>query len=81
MNTVQLPGAILYVAAPEEATEADRIAEVEVTACVPDIEIERVHNYMEISTPRVLFGKSFYKGLDSIRSLLEYETRQQNKLR
>lgn len=65
---LSLPGATLYVA--RKATKNDKIAEEEVTALVPDIDIYRTAPYNEMTVPRLAYGRSFYRGLPSIRSFL-----------
>jgi hypothetical protein len=63
---------VLYLSG-DTPTETDRLAEVAVKKFDPSVTVERVHDYMEISTPRLLSGRSFYRGLASIMAFIEYE--------
>ena len=63
---------VLYVSA-DDPTDDDRAAEREIRAFAPKVRIDRVKAYTEISTPRLMSGRSFYRGLGSIRAFIEQE--------
>jgi hypothetical protein len=71
---------ILYVSA-DNPHEADRTAEEEVKAFDPKITIERVKAYTQITTPRLLIGRNYYRGLASIRAFIAQEQQKQTRKR
>ncbi len=72
MEVYELPDATLYVSG-HAPTEADRLAEAEVTKLIPGIAVERVPSYSEMSTPRLHVGRSRYLSQRSIRGFFEQE--------
>jgi hypothetical protein len=63
---------VLYVAG-DQPTDPDRRAEDEVRAFDPNVEVRRIEAATGMSTPQLLAGRSFYRGLASIRAFIEQE--------
>ncbi len=69
-SRIQTEELVLYVSA-DNPHDADRIAEQVMKAFDPTVKVERVKAYAEVSTPRLLVGRNFYRGLASIQAFID----------